>query len=66
VNHTGKLYLSEEAWEERWKAHDSKKPSMGGSGIRGGGWHDDRSNSGHENGGNCDSGGWVRTSVSIV
>jgi hypothetical protein len=36
VNHDGKLYLSEEVWEERWKLCDAKKPSGGGPGGRGG------------------------------
>jgi hypothetical protein len=56
MNHAGKLYLSEEEWEEKWKAHDSKKPSGGGSGGRGGGWHDNCSNMGRGNGGNHNAG----------
>jgi hypothetical protein len=35
VNHAGKLYLSEEAWEEKWKLRASA--IGGGSGGRGGG-----------------------------
>jgi hypothetical protein len=38
VSHAGKLYLSEEAWVEKWKARDSKKLLGDGSGGRGGGW----------------------------
>jgi hypothetical protein len=55
VNHTGKLYLSEEAWEEKWMARDSKKPTDGGPGGRGSGWRGGRSSRGCRNGGNRDS-----------
>jgi hypothetical protein len=54
VNHVGKLCLSEEAWEEKWKAHDSKKSLCGGPGGRGG-WCSDCLNRGCENGANRDS-----------
>jgi hypothetical protein len=53
VSHAGKLYLSKEAWVEKWKARDSKKPSGDRSGGRGGGRRGGRSNRGREN-------GWVR------
>jgi hypothetical protein len=36
VNHAGKLYLSEEAWEEKWKLREGSG-SGGGSSSRGGG-----------------------------
>jgi hypothetical protein len=55
VSHAGKLYLSKEAWVEKWKARDSKKPSGDGSGGRGGGRRGGRSNRGRENGGNHDA-----------
>jgi hypothetical protein len=29
VNHNGKLYLTEEAWVEKWKLRDSDKQSGG-------------------------------------
>jgi hypothetical protein len=35
VNHVGKLYLSKEAWEEKWKLQEGS--SDGGSSSRGGG-----------------------------
>jgi hypothetical protein len=55
INHTGKLYLSEEAWEEKWKLRDGRKPSNGGPGGRGGWRHSGRSNRGQGNSGNHDS-----------
>jgi hypothetical protein len=36
VSHAGKLHLLEEAWEERRKQRDGKKPAGGGPGGRGG------------------------------
>jgi hypothetical protein len=40
VHHNGKLYLSEEAWEAKWKQHEAEKPSAdgrsGGSSQHGG------------------------------
>jgi hypothetical protein len=36
-NYNGKLYLTEEAWVEKWKLRDSDKQPGGGSGSRGGG-----------------------------
>jgi hypothetical protein len=48
VNHNGKLYLTEEAWVEKWKLCDSDKQFGGGPGGRGGGWHD--RGGGHGNG----------------
>jgi hypothetical protein len=54
VNHASKLYLSEEAWEEKWKARDSKKSSDGGPGGRGGRGRGRRSNRGHDRGGGHD------------
>jgi hypothetical protein len=44
VNHVGKLYLSEEAWEEKWKLRE--RSNGGGSSSRGGGGR------GHGNGEN--------------
>jgi hypothetical protein len=35
VHHNGKLYLTEEACDARWKQREAKKPSVGG---RGGGF----------------------------
>jgi hypothetical protein len=55
VNHVGKLYLSEEAWEGKWKAHDPKKPSDGDPDGRGGGRCGGRSNRGRNNGTSQDS-----------
>jgi uncharacterized membrane protein YgcG len=52
VNHAGKLYLSEEAWEEKWKLRASA--TGGGSGGRGGGsdrGRGGRRGRGHGNGG---------------
>ncbi|KAG8088555.1 hypothetical protein GUJ93_ZPchr0010g8470 [Zizania palustris] len=37
VNHASKLYLSEEAWEEKWKLCASEKSTGGGPGGHGGG-----------------------------
>jgi hypothetical protein len=54
VNHASKLYLSEEAWEEKWKLR--KGSGAGGSSSRGGGGGDRSANHGRgrgrENGGN--------------
>jgi hypothetical protein len=57
VSHAGRLYLSEEAWEERRKQRDGKKPPGGGSGGRGGRGRGGRSNRGrgHSSGGGHDS-----------
>jgi hypothetical protein len=52
VNHISKLYLSEEAWEEKWKLRDGNKPYDGGPGSRGGVRRDDRSNIGRGSGDN--------------
>jgi hypothetical protein len=54
MNHASKLYLLEEAWEEKWKERDGKKATGGG---RGGGQHGGRSNRGCGNGGCHNSGG---------
>jgi hypothetical protein len=48
VNHAGKLYLSEEAWEEKWKLREGS--SGGGSSSRGNGGCG--TNRGRGNGGN--------------
>jgi hypothetical protein len=40
VNHAGKLYLSEEAWEEKWNLREGS--DGGGSRSRGGGSGDNR------------------------
>jgi hypothetical protein len=57
VNHAGKLYLSEEAWKEKWKQRDAKKPTGSGSGGRGGRRRSGRSSRGRGNGGGHDSNG---------
>jgi hypothetical protein len=57
VNHTNKLCLSEEAWEERWKQRDTKKPSSDGLGGRGGRQHRGCLNRGHGNSGSRGSNG---------
>jgi hypothetical protein len=54
VNHAGKLHLLE-AWEEKWKQCDAKKPTGNGSGSRGGGRRDGHSSRGRGNGGGRDS-----------
>jgi hypothetical protein len=51
VSHAGKLYLLEEAWEERRKQRDGKKPTGGGPGGRGSGGRGGRSNRGRGHGG---------------
>jgi uncharacterized membrane protein YgcG len=50
VNHAGKLYLSEEAWEEKWKLREGSGGS--GSSSRGGGAGGRGANHGRGNGGN--------------
>jgi hypothetical protein len=50
VNHAGKLYLSEEAWEEKWKLWEGS--SGGGSSSRGSGSGSRGANRGRGNGGN--------------
>jgi hypothetical protein len=50
VNHAGKLYLSEEAWEEKWKLREGSGGS--GSSSRGGGAGGRGANRGRGNGGN--------------
>jgi hypothetical protein len=57
VHHNGKLYLSEEAWEEKWRLCDGEKNPGGGSGGRGGGRNGGRGRGGRGNGGGRDSKG---------
>jgi hypothetical protein len=60
VNHVGKLYLSEEAWEEKWKLREGSGGSESSSrGSGGGGRGANRGRGrGCGNGGNdCDSSG---------
>jgi hypothetical protein len=57
VHHNGKLYLSEEAWEEKWHLRDGEKNPGDGSGGRGGGRNGERGRGGHGNGGGRDSKG---------
>lgn len=53
VHHNGKLYLSEEAWEEKWRLRDGEKHPGDGLGGRSGG----REHGGRGNGGGRDSKG---------
>jgi hypothetical protein len=57
VNHAGKLYLSKEAWEEKWKARDRKKPTGSSLSGRGYGRRGGHSSRGRRNGGSSDSNG---------
>jgi uncharacterized membrane protein YgcG len=50
VNHAGKLYLSDEAWEEKWKLREGS--GGGGSSSRGGGGGGHGVDRGRGNGGN--------------
>jgi hypothetical protein len=57
VHHNDKLFLSEEAWEEKWRMCDGDKNPGGESGCRGGGQNGERGGSGHGNRGGLDSKG---------